>query len=417
MVLGEDARQHPRNSHNIGAKLMKTKVSALTLLLLLGACDGDDEHEQGHEEQQQQPVESDEALKALQAKLDALAGEKQELTSRVTELEQDLSAAREQLSAAEAQVTKGDADAKAQAQIAAAEQTRLEGELAKAKAALDEANAKLQEGDHEQAAAALAAARAELADLKESIATAAGTLSLNVALRYGNAAFALDQAYPVTGGTLSFTSLRYWLSNLTLVKADGSKVKVPNSYYLMGAMNAEKLTNGVEGVKEGKLTIPASRRELVSLTNVPPGVYRAIEAQVGVDPEHNDDLTIGGGELNILRNMTADNGWMWFTSWIFTRAHGTFTPAAAPSTPVGVRWENGTNDDLRNVQIALPSDVRVDLAHKPQVNIQLDVAKLLTGLDPASAPVIEASHAANRKTLADNWAGAFSFGSVATPAQ
>jgi hypothetical protein len=177
----------------------------------------------------------------------------------------------------------------------------------------------------------------------------------------------------------------------------------------MGAMSEQRLENGTEKT----LTLPAQRRELIALNNVPPGSYKTLEFQVGVDAEHNDDLSLIAGELNVLRNM-AGYQWMWFTSYIFTKTHASFTPAAPPSTPTGIYWENGTNADLRTVRLELPVNPEVQLGARPQINLQLDIAKVIEGIDPALTPAIGATDLGPRARLADNWAHAFRFESLAT---
>ncbi|HTU59472.1 MAG TPA: MbnP family protein, partial [Polyangiales bacterium] len=334
----------------------------------------------------------------LAALIEKLEAEKAELEQDVADLEVKLASSESSLADAEAALAKGDADAKAQATIAAANQKRLEEQLADAKKALDAANAQLADRSYEEALAELKAARALLESLESVRARTPSTLDLNVALRYGAEAFALEHAYSSASGALSFNTLRYWLTNIVLIASDDSRVVLPNAYYLMGAATAQTLENGTQRT----ITLPAQRRELIALNNVPPGSYKAIEFQVGVDAAHNDDLSLIAGELNVLRNMTGYQ-WMWFTSYIFTRTQGTFTPTAAPSTPAQLRWENGTNDDLRTVRLNLTVAPKVELGAQPRINLQLDVAKVIEGINPATTASIGASDAAPRTTLADNW--------------
>lgn len=406
---------------------MDHRLAAVCLALSLAACgsdgsggsDKDDEQTPGHSVDHADDAkdkEDDATAQALIDELDgqndALKAEIDELEGRLTALESELGVAKEGLTKAEAAVVRGDADAKAQATIAAADQKRLEGQLEAAKKALSDAQALVADRSYDEAIAELKAVRRQLEDVEEARAQAPGTLGLHVALRYGDADFALDHAYALGNGTLSFSTLRYWLTNLVLIRSDDTRVGISNAYYLMGAMTEQALENGTQKA----LILPAQRRELVGLTNVPPGSYKAVEFKLGVDAEHNDDLSLGGGELNVLRNMTGVQ-WMWFTSYIFTKTQASFTPSAAPSTPADVRWDNGTNADLRTVRVELTAAAKVDLTEKPQVNLELDVAKVVGSLDPATTPTIGATDIANRTALADRWSQAFAFKSVSTQNQ
>lgn len=249
----------------------------------------------------------------------------------------------------------------------------------------------------------------ELARAKSDLAAVPGSVVLEVPFLFGKQPLELETGYASPLGTVAFRSLRYWLSNVTLVRPDGARAAIPNSYYLMEVrkVRADKNDKSFDAPKV------VQRREVIDIHGVPAGKYDRIEFDVGVDAEHNDDLSIPGGELNVLGNM-AVAGWMWFTSYIFTSTFVELTPPGqSEQEPWLVSWENGTNEDLRRVALAIDGGVSVGREHHETVRIPMNADMLfanrtgVTGADGQVLLSIDSSNAAGRAALAENWRKAF----------
>ncbi|MBX3262944.1 MAG: hypothetical protein KIS78_21730 [Labilithrix sp.] len=278
----------------------------------------------------------------------------------------------------------------------------LERELDKAKAALKAAEDKLAAEDYAGAVAELAAATKALADLQAAWDALPGSVTLEAKFAFGAADLQLDTPYELsTGKTFTFSEVRYWLSNVKLTVAGGATFTVPNAYYLVEVMQQQNLSNGATGTH----TLPANRRESVVIGGVPSGSYTGVEFAVGVDPVRNDNLALGGGELHVLKNMTSDNGWMWFTSYIFSKVRGSY--AQGDDEPIAVAWETGANENYRVISKTFSAPVKVGAGVDTKVSLRADVKKLFTDLDAEATPTIKAAQAAERTTLANNWANAF----------
>jgi hypothetical protein len=268
----------------------------------------------------------------------------------------------------------------------------------------------------------------QLSRTQQELGQLPGTLTLRIGFTVQGTPLQLGTTYATKLGELRFQGVRYWLSQLRLITEQGESVDVPDSYYLMEVRGEEPL----RGNTQNPVTLPARRRENIQLPSLPSGRYRAISFNVGVDAAHNDDLSLSAGELTVLQNM-ASYQWMWFTSYIFTQLNAAVSAdhdlvqlvqedGGVPAD-LQVHWENGSNQDLRRVELALPSQVSVGVNVHPLVDVQLDVVQLFVGLDAqlaaarSSSPsspysAIGATDEASRKQLADNWSRAFRAASV-----
>jgi outer membrane murein-binding lipoprotein Lpp len=231
-------------------------------------------------------------------------------------------------------------------------------------------------------------------------------VTLEVPLYYGNAALVLGASYPLSGGgNIAFREVRYWLSNVELQKADLSWVTVPDAYYLIEARPEQPLTNGTEA----EIALPAKRRETVDLKGIPSGSYVAIRFNIGVDAAHNDDLSNTAGELGSLKNMTFDNGWMWFTSYKFTR---TVADTDTTNDTAEVSWDNGSNNDLRQVTLPFASAVALEGAQTYAIKLKADLEGLVTDVSPTTNPTINATTPEARTALADAFRDMFTMVAV-----
>ncbi|ATB43343.1 hypothetical protein CYFUS_008823 [Cystobacter fuscus] len=328
-------------------------------------------------------------------------------TSERQELERQLAGMQSTIDELRAQLTRYEQDGAAAQQ----EKEQLTAQLADVQQQLAEARELLATQDWDGVLVKLDAANEQVRQLQARLAATHGDLTLNAALFFGGQPLALDTPYGPPEGELSFTELRYWLSNVRLQKQNGTQVALPDSYYLIEAIKEQPVL-GIPETGSGPVMMPANRRERVQVPVVPAGIYTGITFSVGVDPTYNDNLSRQAGELHVLKNM-ANETWMWFTSYIFTKVKGQYVRADGSSAEFG--WETGTNDDFRTVRHVFPAPVTVNAQKALIVNLRLDTARLFTGLHPTTQPLIGASNGVERATLSDNFANGFSLTSVENP--
>ncbi|WP_240049233.1 MbnP family protein [Mucilaginibacter psychrotolerans] len=220
-----------------------------------------------------------------------------------------------------------------------------------------------------------------------------GKTTLTLDAIVGTTDFALNKDFTIGTKTWNFTQLRYWVSNVVLVKTDGSEYAVPNSYYLVEENNAAE-TNSDH-------IYPANKRESISLTDIPAGDYKAVKFYVGVDSKYNDNLSLQAGELNQLDGMT-NISWMWATSYIFSSLKGKITEGATTKT---LAVETGLNANYKAVNLSLPSTLHIGSGKATTILVNADVTKITDGVDIMTTPTVGAAQATVMTAVASNYSG------------
>ncbi|GAA3924133.1 hypothetical protein GO495_03115 [Chitinophaga oryziterrae] len=216
------------------------------------------------------------------------------------------------------------------------------------------------------------------------------TLTFNSTV--GTADFSLNKDFTINGSTYNFTQLRYWVSNISLINDKGGAYKVPNSYFLLEENNAI-------AVQDGSFTYPAHKREDVIINEIPAGTYKRITFSVGIDSIYNNNLSLQAGELSQLNGMT-NISWMWHTSYIFSSLKGSMK-VGVDSTAITV--ETGLNKNYRTLSIDFPASVNIGASAATAIKFNVDVAKVIDGLDLSTTPVIGAAQATQMTMVADNY--------------
>src|SRR5690606_14098867 len=67
----------------------------------------------------------------------------------------------------------------------------------------------------------------------DTVLTGPGVINLNFDNMVGSTDFNLSSTFTIGGVPFQFDHFRYWVSNLSLVKEDGSLLAIPKSYYLL----------------------------------------------------------------------------------------------------------------------------------------------------------------------------------------
>lgn len=204
-----------------------------------------------------------------------------------------------------------------------------------------------------------------------------------------NAPFSMNTTltHPATGETMTFTMLKYYISNIKLKKEDGTWWTQPESYHL---------------IVVGDNVAPK-----IQLEKVPVGKYTAIEYTIGVDSTRN----VSGAQTGAL---APSNGmfWSWLTGYIFIKAEGSSPDSGASSGEFkyhigGFRNENNTNAVRVNTQ-DFPNLLNVDGhdGHNAKVHFYVNAARFWHG--GISLQDMHTVHmpGANALTIADNFQGA-----------
>jgi hypothetical protein len=185
-------------------------------------------------------------------------------------------------------------------------------------------------------------------DEEEEPAPTSATLQFEVnAVSSGLAVSPSNLSYQnVAGNSYKIDVLKYFLSNIELVKADGS-------FYQ--AKNYEFINHG------------ASETVTFSLTNVPNGVYTRIRFFLGIDSLANHTI-VNDDDLDPSTGMI----WSWNTGYIFFKHEGKFIDSTGQER--SLLFHYGT--DRGRALVDLPLDQFTLTGATKRLKISLDLEKL-----------------------------------------
>ncbi|MBL7766305.1 MAG: hypothetical protein JNJ58_09445 [Chitinophagaceae bacterium] len=180
---------------------------------------------------------------------------------------------------------------------------------------------------------------------------------VNGALNYTNAA----------GNKYSITLLKYYVTNVVLVKEDNTEYKL-NNYDLIDAFDPGPFS-----------TVEAS--------GVPNGHYNTIRFYLGVDKSRNH-TGAQDGDLDPMYNMI----WTWSTGYLFMKHEGNFINAAGDTTTM--QYHLGTDSALSIIEIPISLDLE---GSAKKLKLQFDLNKMY------NSPVINFNDGAiHHSTLASD---------------
>jgi len=202
---------------------------------------------------------------------------------------------------------------------------------------------------------------------------------------------------PIVLGPIAYTNasgnpygvdlLKYYISNFTLVKADGSEQNYKN-YALIDASDTSKFG--------------------FSLDTVANGDYIGVKFLLGIDSAHNHTINQTGA-LDPMNAMI----WSWNTGYIFFKHEGNYKNTTGDTKPLVFHY--GTDAALVHISLSFPTihlsgkDALMHLkfnlnnAYTTPANIDFNVDNFRQSSTMADANWIENMH--------DNFADAFSFAS------
>lgn len=231
-----------------------------------------------------------------------------------------------------------------------------------------------------------------------------GTIQLQFDNIVGDKDLQLDSTRYINavGEDFTVSKLNYYISNIKLIKLDGSIFAVPqdSSYFLIREANKESQ----------KLTI----------RNVLTGDYTGIEFMVGVDSVRSvmePDSPGRKGILDIYTGPTNEEAmyWDWNPGYIFLKLEGSSDSATTANGKYyyhigffGGRTEKTINN-LRTVKLAFPGQKAiVTTSIVSNVLIQADIQKIFNGSTQLSIKKSSSlMFTDSSKYVADNYAGMF----------
>jgi len=197
--------------------------------------------------------------------------------------------------------------------------------------------------------------------------------------------------YNSFGEPYTVTKLKYYISNVQLMRADTVAYTMPESYFL--------INESIDSTK--KLLIPG----------VPAGNYDGVRFVMGVDSTRN----VSGAQAGALT--PSDMFWTWNSGYIFFKLEGE-SPLAPDSTGnfmvyhiAGFRESDNTNA-LRSVEIGFDGrELVVSGSREAEIHLFANINKLFDAVHPIRIANVSSMMTAGGVSLqfADNYSNMFIF--------
>ena len=190
----------------------------------------------------------------------------------------------------------------------------------------------------------------------------------------------LNTTYTVNGATLSFTSARMYLSEITLLRKDGTIVSLEGETITVPAKDAND--NDITHTVTDQIVLAKHDAGVhkYMLGAVPEGEYTGIRYKVGIAGTTNRvDPSQVPATHPLAKQTDRNNHWNWNAGYQFIRMDG-LVDTDADGTP-DEPWEVhlGTANFLRDVNLSLDFELRDGEAR--DLHIIVDYAKLLQDVD------------------------------------
>ena len=214
------------------------------------------------------------------------------------------------------------------------------------------------------------------------------TLAFKFSHTSGNSALILNTTLAdTTGRIFSLSDFRYYISNIVLIKDDGSELPLT-----------------------GKVLLVDVQQPDYTLGQVPIGHYKGFRFMVGIDSavNHSDPaLYPSSSPLSYQPNTMH---WGWNVGYILMKAEGLADTSFIPSGTLNgtLSYHLGTDELARVIDFSQHS-FTVSESGTAVINLKFDFQKMLSGVDLQSENV---THTLPRtgleNKLADNWLTSFS---------
>ncbi|MFN8355190.1 MAG: MbnP family protein [Spirosomataceae bacterium] len=232
-----------------------------------------------------------------------------------------------------------------------------------------------------------------------------GSLSIHFDNRVGSEDLVLNtKSYTnASGNEFKVSLFQYYVSNLELVRKDGSSYVVPQdeSYFLVRENRPETQT--------------------ITLNNIPKGSYVGLRFVIGVDSTRSaSEIGQRKGCLDV-GGEGKDMYWAWNSGYIFVKMEGTSPQIQLTGNRkepifmyhIGLFGGIGDKKTLNNIKQAnldFGGKLKIKAEQTAQIEVQADASKLFNGttnVDLAKNPTVMAGPYS--KNVADNYTQMFSF--------
>ena len=202
---------------------------------------------------------------------------------------------------------------------------------------------------------------------------AVGNCSVKLAHNWEGAAnpFFMHTEYinHLNNDSLTFTTLKYYISNIKLKKSDGSWYVQPDSYYLVDPTDNAIIS--------------------INLSGIPVGDYTDLEYTFGVDSLKN----VSGAQAGAL---SPSHGmfWNWNTGYIMSKAEGTSPNSTYGSFAFHLGGFSGINSVVltRTINLSGLNTMTVSSGSSTEIGISVDVSKMVSsGLSLAETSSIQST--------------------------
>lgn len=191
--------------------------------------------------------------------------------------------------------------------------------------------------------------------------------------------------HPVTGDELTFTTMKYYISNFRLKKQDGIWWTHPESYFLVDVDNPSGTT--------------------LSLAGVPVGNYTEISYVMGVDSTRN----VSGSQTGAL---STTNGmfWSWNSGYIMVKAEGLSPQSSTGSFAYHLGGFAGANNIVTAKSASFGSELlNVTSSGNGMIHLGVDPSQLFENFGSVSNGNTVHMPGTNAKTIATGFYGGVTF--------
>lgn len=192
------------------------------------------------------------------------------------------------------------------------------------------------------------------------------------------------------GESFRINMYRYFLSNFSFIRTDGSIYLVPESYFLID--EAE------------------SSSKVLNFNNIPEGTYTAVEFLIGVDSARN----VSGAQTGAL-DPSSGMFWDWNTGYIMAKLEGISPQSFLGDSSIiyHVGGFTAPYNSIRKVHLEFPNPVTITKDKAPHIHMQgnaLEWFQTPTLIKIANSPV--AMNPESVMDIADNYSDMFTIQSV-----
>ena len=219
-----------------------------------------------------------------------------------------------------------------------------------------------------------------------------GTTSIEISHVWGmgnTTPFELNTEYihPMSSDTLTYTKLKYYVSNFRLKKSDGSWWTHPESYFLVDMSDASSKT--------------------LTISDVPEGTYTEVSYVMGVDSLRN----VSGAQTGAL---STTNGmfWSWNSGYIMVKAEGTSPNSGSGSFSFHLGGFSGSNNVVTPKNHVFGSSVQIAPGMSPTIKLLVNPAKMFHTSGTISTNSMIHMPGAQATTMATDFFSAVAFDGI-----